>query len=1000
MIYGRDRERAQLRELLDEAIAGHGSLVLISGEAGIGKTTLVDDLILTAQERGCLVLAGGCYDLTTTPPYGPWAEALAGYEPTDDLPAVPAWFGDPAEFEKLGGQSGLFGDAMRFLTVLSNSRQLVIVLEDLHWADEASLELLRYVSRRIAEQRLLLIATYRDDEVTRRHPLVHLLPALVREAGAERISVHRLETTDLDAIVSRSFALNEPEAQQLSVYVNSLSGGNPLYAVELLHHLRDAGIIRPEDDCNRLGNLEAAEVSPLLQQLIARRLAFLDDDVVGLLEVAAVIGQEFQFDVWSGVSDCPDDALLRALDVALRHSVLEEVGRSGTFRFRHALIREALYQQQIWPRRRIRHLKVAETLMSERGVAPDTVVYHLEAAGDERLPEWLARAGYQAERIYAWREAVDRFERALNRIANDPDQARERGWLHYRIGCLLRFSDPRKGLDYFDEAHAIAMIVRDNTLLACAQYGRGLLRNNTISFETGLQQMAEGIHALENLSMTERIRVNRGDVFSPPVMPPELKYGPWQSPASNAFSAAAETRLQHPLRGDARRRAIIANTLMQAGRLAEAREWLEPYLEWINSLDRASAEEVFWLFGAVAELHALSGRPDLSAPLFPITWDRRERNVPIHVATGAGWALDYMHIPYQADAISERKRLVAVIEEQADSTEEMLAPGWSALHHLGFLDLIAGNWDAVNRRALPAHIDESWRFFAHKFRAAYGVVACRQGDIDRFQDQVTRILPDGSATEPRATSLLAALPLQRIAAVLAIEEGDFDAARSWLEAHDRWIDWSGVALWRSEGLLGWASYYRVCDDLEQARQRADRAYELASDPRQPLALIAADRFLGQLDVDERKYDEAEARLVASLDLAERCEAPFEQALTLVVMAERAAKLGEVEEARQLIGRVREICEPLGAKPTLERVDEVEALLPRTRRSAEEHPFGLTGREVEVLRLVARGRTDAEVAEELFISPRTASQHLRNAYNKLGVNNRAEATRVAVEAGIV
>ena len=103
---------------------------------------------------------------------------------------------------------------------------------------------------------------------------------------------------------------------------------------------------------------------------------------------------------------------------------------------------------------------------------------------------------------------------------------------------------------------------------------------------------------------------------------------------------------------------------------------------------------------------------------------------------------------------------------------------------------------------------------------------------------------------------------------------------------------------------------------------------------------------------------------------------------------------------EFIMRVREICEPLGAKPTLERVDGIEAMLPKVRRSSEEHPFGLTDREVEVLRLVARGRTDAEAAEELFISPRTVSQHLRNVYNKLGVNNRAEATRVAVEAGMV
>ncbi len=233
-----------------------------------------------------------------------------------------------------------------------------------------------------------------------------------------------------------------------------------------------------------------------------------------------------------------------------------------------------------------------------------------------------------------------------------------------------------------------------------------------------------------------------------------------------------------------------------------------------------------------------------------------------------------------------------------------------------------------------------------------------------------------------------------------MERGDLAKARSWLEAHDRWIEFSGTVPSRAEGQTRWAQYYRATVDQTRARKCAEAAFELASNPRQPPALIAADRFLAQLDVDEGQYDDAEARLAASLELAERCEAPFEQALTLVVMAERAAKLGEVDQARGFIARVREICEPLGAKPTLERVDEIDATLPKARRSGEEHPFGLTDREVEVLQLVARGRTDAEAAEDLFISPRTVGQHLRNAYNKLGVNNRAEATRVAVEQDIV
>ena len=170
MIYGRDRERAQLRELLDDAIAGHGSLVLISGEAGIGKTTLVDNLRDEANEQGCLVLTGGCYGLGTTPPYGPWTEILfRRYRQDDDLPPLP----DPlreGDLSSIGGQQELFALVFDFLTDVSTVQPLIVVLEDLHWSDEASLEALRWMSRWLGERlHILIIATYRDDELTRRH---------------------------------------------------------------------------------------------------------------------------------------------------------------------------------------------------------------------------------------------------------------------------------------------------------------------------------------------------------------------------------------------------------------------------------------------------------------------------------------------------------------------------------------------------------------------------------------------------------------------------------------------------------------------------------------------------------------------------------------------------------------------------------------------------------------------------------------------------------------
>ena len=244
MIYGRDRERAQLRELLDDAIAGHGSLVLISGEAGIGKTALVDTLLGEATEQGCLVLTGGCYDLSTTPPYGPWTEILfRRYRPEDDLPPLP----DPlreGDLTSIGGQQELFALVFDFLTDIATVQPLMIVLEDLHWSDEASLEALRWMSRWFEDRRILIIATYRDDELTRRHSLYQLLPMLVRESQAERIALHSLDELDVRAFVGDQYSLNADDVERLSSYLHALGEGNPFFVGELLRGLEDDGVLQ------------------------------------------------------------------------------------------------------------------------------------------------------------------------------------------------------------------------------------------------------------------------------------------------------------------------------------------------------------------------------------------------------------------------------------------------------------------------------------------------------------------------------------------------------------------------------------------------------------------------------------------------------------------------------------------------------------------------------------------------------------------------------------
>ena len=197
-LVGRDRERDLLHHELAAAGAGSGRLVLLGGEAGIGKTSLARDLVRVAREREIRILAGYCYDLTNTPPYGPWIDLVAGYKPGD---------GDPPTFasgrlERVTDRAALFAEMRGFLAALAATKPAVILLEDLHWADPASVELLRHVAPVLGQWPLLLLATYRADELTRQHPFYRQLPALVREADGTRIDLRRLDADGLRALVA------------------------------------------------------------------------------------------------------------------------------------------------------------------------------------------------------------------------------------------------------------------------------------------------------------------------------------------------------------------------------------------------------------------------------------------------------------------------------------------------------------------------------------------------------------------------------------------------------------------------------------------------------------------------------------------------------------------------------------------------------------------------------------------------------------------------------
>jgi DNA-binding CsgD family transcriptional regulator len=355
-------------------------------------------------------------------------------------------------------------------------------------------------------------------------------------------------------------------------------------------------------------------------------------------------------------------------------------------------------------------------------------------------------------------------------------------------------------------------------------------------------------------------------------------------------------------------------------------------------------------------------------------------------------------VPYLADRPAELRRLAA---EEATalaraSTSSTLYAGLGGIPLLA----LAGAWREA-RMVADVALRPGWiRIWQEYVRPVVGAIARAQGEPQAAWAQVRAALPSGHRTAPGAVLLLPGLALLRLAAALAVDAGDLPTARAWLEAHDRWLAWSGSVLGQAEGQLGWAAYHRAAGDFVAAQQHAERARAHATEPRQPLALLAAHRLLGELATMAGDYAVAQTHLSEALALADACAAPYERALCLLAQAELRVATDDRDSAQAVLAEARAILEPLAAKPSLARADAIGARLAAPAAAPPTaYPAGLSAREVEVLRLVAQGLTDGQVAERLFLSPRTVGTHLRAIYNKLGVDNRTAATAFAIEHGL-
>jgi DNA-binding CsgD family transcriptional regulator len=964
-IVGRDSDLVVLRALLDRLFVGDGAVVLIGGVSGIGKTALVDVLRSEAAGLDAQILMGACYDLMDTPPYGPWLEVAASTGVTN-LGTVLRQLLTRPERDGAGSSQAAFFSAVRdcFANV-ARGRPTVVILEDLHWADSASVELLRGFSRHAVALPMLLVATYRTEDVAGHDGLYATLPLIVREARATRIDLRPLEDQDVGMLVRSRYALPSSDQVRLVSYLQVRAQGNPFFLHELLRELQVEQVLRADTSAEtiwRLGPLEAIPLPKVVQQVLTRRLERFAEEDRQHLALAAVIGQEVPLELWSEVAAMTEQELLDLVERVVS-AYLMIMPRDGTaVRFAHALVRETLYEGLLPARRRIWHREIADVLLTHASPDPDAIAYHLRQAGDRRAGVWLIRSAERAQGAYAWLTAAERYETALAELDESDATAATRARLLVLLSQLRRYTDPEWGISRLRDAERLASIAGNQALAAAAQFDRGHLRCMGRDFEGGLEDMRTGLAGLEALSPGEREDIPGLDVL-------EVRPG--------------ERQFYH--------RGVLVLFLAVLGRLAEAgagssatdspsagmtaREWLGR--GW-RSAALGEAEPALQAFAQARAVYADQH------------WE---------IGTTYFFELDLVVLPFQTARLLERRRLANEAEAAWKRARGALLDLDPRLAQLPLLYL-EGRWtearDVAQTTLAALRSNDAWRRYPGRFLAT---IAREQDEPDLAWQLVREEFPGGPATAPGGTWFLPGLELQRLAASLALDVGDLPLARKWLEAHERWLDWSGAVRGRAEGYLAWSVWSSASGDSRLAQRYAQRACTEATQTPQPLALLGAHRILGELATAAGNLDTANIHLDTALGIAEACGAVHARALTLLALASLRHAQSRQPEVDTLVAEVRAICEALGARRMLAHarlLGQKSAM--RTPRTVDPDP--LTGREVEVLTLIATGISNQEIAERLVLSVRTVERHINSLYRKIEARGRADAVAYAARRGLL
>ncbi len=979
-IVGRETEQAELLRLLDQAIRGRGAVVLLSGEPGVGKTRLAEEQMVEARGRGMTALIGRCYETEGALPYIPFVEMLEEAVRTFPPEALQEALGDsapevaklmpelrrtfpdippPPELPPEQGRRYLYNGVRDFIARSGRAQPLLLVLDDLHCADEPTLLLLQHIAQHLAEIPVLIIGTFRDVELEIGRPFAKALEDFVRQRLAQRIALGRLPEAAVGTML-RTLSGQEPPAA-LVHFVFSQTEGNPFFVEEVFRHLAEEGRLFDDQGCWRT-DLEASglTVPESVRLVIGRRLDRVSEETRRVLTAGAVVGRAFSFELLEAITSVDPERLLDAIDEAERVRLIMSTpdGPEARFTFAHELIRQTLIGDFSLPRRQRLHARVAEAM--ERLYArtleehAGDLAYHLQQAGSAAHPEktvrYLTMAGDRAMESAAFEDALRLYGSALS-LQSPSD---ERG----RVGLLFSRAKTRSALAQWDDAaadwrEALAIYEQIEDTQAVGITYLELAQPLLVGERSGESRefIRRGLEAVGGRVSATRCRLLAAAGVS-------TGWGLDRQAGIDLLRQAEDMAAEL---GDDR---LLGEVLTNKASLHHP--YLEPQAEADDGLRAAD------LLRSVGDLHTASlalafaqwgligiGRLEEAAQAGESAESLATRVGHVGARFLAGLQIRIREFAALGNPRLSEERFQELIELGKSVEHSGVCFGYT---HKARAQFWGGRWDeALENAGKGAAVEMPGATAGYCWGPLllYSAYAGERQQASGILHERRHLLP--SPEQPNTMGAWAMLEsaIEALATLGEREEAAllYPLAREAVDS-GAIIRVSGAGLFQT--LAGMAA---SCDEQWE---KAEQHYEDA---------------LRQAHEIPHKIEQPEVRRWYARMLVDR-DAPDDREKASRLLSEAIAMYSELGMPKHV-----EMSEAL--------LDDVTA-----RPATQVYPDGLTERELEVLRLIAAGKRNKEIAEELFISPNTVLRHVSNIFAKTGVANRAEAATYAARHGLV